>query len=199
MCTCVWRVWSGHDVNLFATAAEAADNKKAGGATPTPSDLDTSDPDSENSEPAEEEAVNTPAPIAGQKIELIDGHQKTWASTFVVDVEPKMPSDWHQDGKTGDYILVRGGLRTGSASQGAKPMKVATNWNAVKLFKKPKERKKILDYLKYPGVLQHDWSFFDRDITPSALMRTEEFLVDVQHVRYMPVKAKRPRKTSKED
>jgi hypothetical protein len=187
---------------LFATADEAADTKKAGAVTPTPSDSDSSDTDDEV---PEKEAVNTPAPIAGQKIELIDGHQKTWATTFVIDVEPKMPSDWHKDGNTGDYILVRGGVKIGPDSQGAqgaKPMTVASGWTSVKLFKKPKERKKLPDYQKFPGILQHDWSFFDRDITPSALMRIEEFLVDVQHIRNKPAKiakAKKETKTSKGD
>ena len=143
-------------------------------------------------EEEEAEAVITAPIIVGQKISLIDGHGKTWATTFVIDIEPAMPPDWHEDGKIGEYILVRGGVALPAATaNGAKPMSVASNWLKVKLFKMPPKRKKVKDYLKYPGVLQHDWAFFDRDITPASLMRTEEFLVDLQHVQTKTVKAKK--------
>ena len=131
----------------------------------------------------EEETITTASLIPGQKISLIDGNRQTWATTFVVDVEPEMPSDWPDEAKAGDYILVRGGVRLpASTVNGSKPMKVSSNWRTVKLFPKPLTRDKITGYQTYPGVLQHDWAFFQRDMTPACLMRTEEFLVDLQHV-----------------
>jgi hypothetical protein len=182
----------GHDVHLFATADKDADTKKSGAATATHSDSDSGESDGDNGKGAEAEAITTTASmIPGQKIELIDGDGKTWATTIVIDVEPKMPDDWHKDAKAGDYILVRGGLRLpASTLNGTKPMTIATNWKDVKLFKKPPKRSKVTDYQRYPGILQYDWAFFDRDITPAALMRAEEFLVDVQHSRAKKGKVK---------
>jgi hypothetical protein len=192
---------------LFATANGDADTKKAGAETASNSDSEPwdgkSDGDNDNEAEAittaSAEAITTASIIPGHKIELIDGHNKTWATTVVIDIEPKMPDDWHEDGRAGDYILVRGGTKQSGTENGMKAMIVATKWNDVQLFKKPPKRKKVTDYQKFPGILQFDWMFFDRDIAPADLMRTEEFLVDVQHVKTKTVKAKKQTKASTKD
>ena len=185
---------------MCATADEDAGSSNGGAVAETPSEMDSSDTSESDKEELEAEAVITAPIIVGQKISLIDGHGKTWATTFVIDIEPAMPPDWHEDGKIGEYILVRGGVALPEATaNGANPMSVASNWLSVKLFKKPPKRKKVTDYLKFPGILQHDWAFFDRNITPGSLMRTQEFLVDLQHVRKKIVKAKKETKASTEE
>jgi hypothetical protein len=164
-------------VTLFATAEEedSADNKAK----------------SDDDDAGEEEAADTVSVINGQKVELIDGHMETWATTFVIDAEPAFPKDWHRDAKVGEYILVRGGIPLPAKVRGSKPMVVASRWNDVELFKKPGHRKRIKKYINYPGVLQFNWKFFQDDITPADLMRTEEFLVDLQHIKALkPTKTK---------
>jgi hypothetical protein len=197
-----------HDVHLFATAdadSTARNGQRHGQESKTKpttlgesSDIEDSDcaevdeevtqesdkEDKEVTQEADKEDIETDAIIAGHKVELIDGDGKTWAQTFVIDGEPVLPAEWHKSGQVGDYILVRGGMRQNAdTGDGSKPMAVASRWNSVKLFKKPAKRKKIKDYLQYPGILQSDWAFFDRDITPADLMRHMEFLVDLQHVK----------------
>ena len=118
----------GHDAHLCATADEDAGTSNGGAVAETPSEMDSSDTSESDKEEVEAEAVITAPIIVGQKISLIDGHGKTWATTFVIDIEPKMPPDWHADGKIGEYILVRGGVALPEATaNGVKPMSVASN------------------------------------------------------------------------
>ena len=137
------------------------------------------------------DTVDVAALVPGQRVMLRDGADKAFATTTILDLEPKPAKGF--PGKVGDMVMVRGG-QSKSGFPKKQAMQVISGWEKTAMWSKAKGgRQAPSSWEDYPGILAANWAFFTQDMTPGNLMRLDCFLIDRRHIY---VKPKAPAKTA---
>jgi hypothetical protein len=140
---------------------------------------------------ADADEVDVPALVPGLRVVLRDGAEKPFATTTILDIEPKPTKGF--PGKVGDMVMVRGGQnKPGFPKKTA--MQVVSGWEKTAMWSKARGGKHApSSWEDYPGILAANWAFFTQDMTPGNLLKLECFLIDRAHLY---VKPKAPAKTA---
>jgi hypothetical protein len=138
---------------------------------------------------ADADEVDVSALVPGLRVVLIDGAEKKFANTTILDMEPKPTKGF--PGKLGDMVMVRGGLTKPNFPKRS-AMQVVSGWEKTAMWAKV-GKKTPSKWEDYPGILGANWSFFTQDMTPGNLMKLDSFLIDRRHIF---VKPKAPAKTA---
>jgi hypothetical protein len=140
---------------------------------------------------ADADEVDVAALVPGLRVVLIDGAEKKFANTTILDMEPKPTKGF--PGRLGDMVMVRGGHnKVGFPKKTA--MQVVSGWEKTAMWAKAKAGKNTPSkWEDYPGVLAANWTFFTQDMTPGNLMKLDCFLIDRRHIY---IKPKAPAKTA---
>jgi hypothetical protein len=140
---------------------------------------------------ADADEVDVPALVPGLRVVLIDGAEKKFANTTILDMEPKPTKGF--PGRLGDMVMVRGGHnKVGFPKKTA--MQVVSGWEKTAMWSKARGGKNTPSkWEDYPGILAANWAFFTQDMTPGNLMKLDSFLIYRRHIF---VKPKAPAKTA---